>query len=50
MKEKLMKKVEELRKERDLACTYGNIPVQQYCNYEIAKIAKKLKVDYYSIA
>jgi len=50
IKNKLLQKVEELKKARNEACQYGDVFTQQSINYEIAKIAHRIKVDYYSIA
>lgn len=49
-KEKLLEKVKRLKEIRLEACKNGDVVTQQECNYEIWGIAKKLKVDYFSIA
>ena len=50
IKEKLLQKVQWLKTTRNEACSVGDVSTQQSCNYEIKKIAHRLKVDYYSIA
>jgi hypothetical protein len=49
-KKTLMNRVAFLKKNRNVACQYGDVNMQQVINYEIADIAKKLKIDYYQIA
>ena len=43
------KKLKRLIKERQLCATYGNVAGIQAVNHEIARIARRLKIDYYSI-
>lgn len=49
-KQKLLEKVNELKKLRQEMCGYGQVGMVQSINHDIFCIAKKLKVDYYSIA
>lgn len=46
----LLDKAAVLRKARNEAAGYGDVSGVQFLNAEIAKIARRLKVDYYSIA
>lgn len=48
-KQKLLGQVKELKEARQEACRYGNVFLQQEINYSLVGIAKKLRVDYYSL-
>lgn len=44
-----MKKIERLLKLRQELADYGQVFMVQAINYELARLARKLKIDYYSL-
>jgi len=50
MNTQTLKKLDDLRQERKLAYTNGDVVILQSVNYQIMSIAKKNGVDYYDIA
>lgn len=44
-----MEKVKELQKARQEAADLGDVWTLQAINYELARLARKLKLNYYSL-
>ena len=48
-KKNMKKKLKKLVEMRQMCANYGNVAGIQAVNYEIARIARKLGLDYYTI-